>query len=428
VRAPHSSLDVPLSSGPVSHHVQVGASTGWWRHQFPVYSPLSGAALLAGAGAVARADGGEAAGTRVMALLAERYSAKAVLLTDSGTAALTAAIMGVLEERVGSAVALPAFSCYDVATAADGAGAPVILYDTDPHTLAPDAASLRAALRRGAGAIVVAHLYGYPVDLVEIAGLAGETGAVVIEDAAQAAGATLGGRPAGALGSLSVLSFGRGKGLTGGSGGALLAHDEVGARVVERVRGLLRDAGRGWRDLAALAVQLLLVRPTLYSLPAALPFLRLGETIYREPRSLRAPSAASCSVLAATWTLAERELDARRRHAARLLVELGRQRRFETIRSPDHARPGYLRLPVLAPAMARHAVAGGAARRLGIMPGYPKALCDLERFGARALNRDADFSGSRLLAARLCTLPTHGRLSPGDLARLEQWIRAVGKG
>jgi len=399
----------------------------WWRHQFPVYSPLSGAALFAGAGAVARADGRERAEARVVALLAERYGAKAVLLTDSGTTALTAALVGVLKERAGSAVAVPAFSCYDVATAADGAGAPVLLYDMDPHTLGPDAASLRAALRRGAGAIVVAHLYGYPVDLGEITRLAADAGAVVIEDAAQAAGATLGGRPAGGQGSLAVLSFGRGKGLTGGSGGALLAYDAVGVRLVERVRGLVGDPRRGLRDLMALAAQLLLVRPNLYSLPAALPFLHLGETIYREPRPLRAPSTASCSVLAATWTLAHRALEARRRHAARLLVELQRQPGFATIRAPDHARPGYLRLPVLASPMARRAVAEGAARRLGVMPGYPKPLCDLERFGGRTLNRDAAFPGSRLLAARLCTLPTHGRLSHGDLGRLERWIRAVGK-
>ncbi len=422
-----SSLDVVPSSGAAARRSSVATPAAWWRHQFPVYSPLSGAALFAGAGAAARTDGGERAEARVMALLAERYRAKAVLLTDSGTAALTAALVGVLEDRAGSAVAVPAFSCYDVATAADGADAPVILYDIDPHTLAPDAASLRAALRRGAGAIVVAHLYGYPIDLVEITRLASETGAVVIEDAAQAAGATLGGRPAGAQGSLAVLSFGRGKGLTGGSGGALLAHDAVGARLVERVRGLLRDPRRGWRELVALAAQLLLVRPKLYALPAALPFLRLGQTIYREPRPLRAPSAASCAVVAATWALADRELEARRRHAQRLLAELGRQPGFETIRTPDHARPGYLRLPVLASPTARRAVVEGAGRRLGVMPGYPKALCDLERFGTRALNRDSAFPGSRLLAARLCTLPTHGRLSPGDLARLEQWIRTAGK-
>jgi len=398
-----------------------------WRHQFPVHSPLSAAALLAGIRAAASRNGGPArAEARVAGLLRERYAPKAVLLTESGTAALTAALLGVLRGRAGAAVAMPAYACYDVATAAEGAGAQVLLYDVDPHTLAPDLAHLRAALRQGAAAIVVAHLYGYPVDLGEVNRLAAEVGAVVIEDAAQAAGAALNGCPAGTQGSLAVLSFGRGKGLTGGSGGALLAYDDVGERILERARGLLGEPRRGWPELVAIAAQLLLEHPNLYALPAALPFLRLGQTIYREPRPLRAPTTISCPVIAATWRLADLEVEVRRRNAEQLLVELRRQPGFETISTPGPARPGYLRLPVVASPEVRRAVAERAARRLGVMPGYPKALCAVEPVGPRCLNPDAAFPGSRLLAARLCTLPTHSRLASRDLVRLEQWIRAVG--
>jgi dTDP-4-amino-4,6-dideoxygalactose transaminase len=363
----------------------------------------------------------------VVALLEERYSAKGVLLTESGTAALTAALLGVMVDRPDSVVALPAYSCYDVATAADGADLPVLLYDIDPQTLAPDLAQLQATLRQGAAAVVVAHLYGCPVDLAPVNRLAAEAGAIVIEDAAQAAGAMLKGRPAGTQSSLAVLSFGRGKGLTGGSGGALLAHDDAGTQVLERVRGLLNTPRRGWRELLTITAQLLLERPTLYALPAALPHLRLGQTIYREPRPLRAPAAVSCPVIAATWTLAEQEVDVRRRNAARLMVELRRQPGFETIRTPPQAQPGYLRLPVLTSPVGYRSAAGKAARRLGVTCGYPKALCDLEPFGRRCLNRSAAFPGGRLLALRLCTLPTHGRLAQRDLARLELWIRAVGR-
>ncbi len=120
-----------------------------WRHQAPVRSPLSAAALLAGVRAAAARNGQSTrAEARVVALLRERYSPRAVVLTDSGTAALTAALIGVLKDRPRSPVAVPAYSCYDLATAAVGADAPVVLYDTDPHTLAPDLASLRGTLRQ----------------------------------------------------------------------------------------------------------------------------------------------------------------------------------------------------------------------------------------------------------------------------------------
>jgi dTDP-4-amino-4,6-dideoxygalactose transaminase len=393
-----------------------------WRHQVPVRSPLSAAALVAGAQAAAGNGRSEAAVARLTTLLRERYAPVATLLTDSGTTALRAALVGAMsaiKERAGAAVALPAFCCYDLATAANGADVPVVLYDTDPHSLAPDLASLRAALRRNVGAVVVVHLYGYPVDLGEVNQLAGEAGAIVIEDAAQAAGATLRNRPLGTQSSLAVLSFGRGKGMTGGSGGALLAHDEPGRRIVERARGLLAAPERGWSSLATLSAQMLLERPQLYAVPAALPFLHLGETVYRNPHTPRAATPASCAVVSATWTLADQEVERRRSNAARLSAAL---QSFETVRRAADAHPGYLRLPLLASLEARRSAAASDARRLGISPSYPKVLGDLDQLAARCANRDGDFSGARTLAQRLVTLPTHGRLRDADLTRIEHWL------
>jgi len=399
-----------------------------WRHQVPANSPVSAGAVLAGLGAVVRNGKASAQSeARVIELLSARYAPRDVVLTDSGTTALSAALLGVLKDRPGAPVALPAYACYDIATAADGAGARVLLYDLDPHTLAPDMAQLRAALRQGAAAVVIVHAYGYPVDVGEVQRLAAETGAVTIEDAAQAAGASLNGRAAGTTASLAVLSFGRGKGLTGGSGGAVLAHDDAGARIVERARSLLDAPRRGWPELLNIAAQLVFQRPSLYALPAAVPFLHLGETIYRKPKPMRRATNVSGRVVAATWRLAESEARIRRRNAERLLRVLRWERGFETVHALGAAQPGYLRLPVLASPAARPLVDQPAARRLGVMPGYPKPLSELPSFGARCVNREADFPGSRLLAERLCTLPTHGRLGARDLERLEAWIRSVGR-
>jgi dTDP-4-amino-4,6-dideoxygalactose transaminase len=274
---------------------------------------------------------------------------------------------------------------------------------------------------------VVAHLYGYPIDLREISRLAADAGAVLIEDAAQAAGATLNGFAVGTSGDLVALSFGRGKGLTGGSGGALLARDPARAGLLQRAQARLGAPRRGWRELLAISAQLVLEHPTLYSIPAALPFLRLGETIYRKPHALRAPAAAANAMIAATWTLADREVDVRRHNAERLLEAVRGQQDLTPIRATAQARPGYLRLPVLASGARRRAADEPTARRLGIMPAYPRALCDLDGFRARCVNCEAAFPGALLLAGRLCTLPTHGRLDGGDLEGLEAWIRTYGR-
>lgn len=409
-----------------------------WRHQAPVRSPLSAAALLAGTRATVARNGQAArAQARVEQLIQERFAPASVLLTDSGTAALTGALGGIFarsgrgrgreRDPARAIVAMPAYGCYDLATAAAGANVRVFLYDLDPCTLTPDLDQIRAALRQGAAAIVVAHLYGYPVGLDDVNRLAQEAGATVVEDAAQAAGATFDNRPAGALASLALLSFGRGKGLTGGSGGALLAYDDEAVRVLEYVRATLGVPHRGVPELVALTAQWLFQNPNLYALPAALPFLQLGDTIYRPPRAARAPSPAAATVVAATWGLAEREVALRRRNADRLLHALQRRGDLQPIEPSPRARPGYLRLPVLAAPQVLRAVTGSTARRLGIMRGYPRSLCDLDQFTARCLNRDSGFPGSRILAEQLCTLPTHGGLADRDLGRLEEWIGARGR-
>src|SRR5690349_20441782 len=100
-----------------------------WRRQLPVSSPVSWAALAGGLHAALR--GGRARRDRdaLVASLAGRFGAAAALLTDSGTSALALAISGALRGRSDTPVAVPAFACYDVATAAAAAGVPALLYD-----------------------------------------------------------------------------------------------------------------------------------------------------------------------------------------------------------------------------------------------------------------------------------------------------------
>jgi dTDP-4-amino-4,6-dideoxygalactose transaminase len=153
--------------------------------------------------------------------LRERFGARDVILTDSGTSALILALRSLLPQ--GATIAYPAYACVDLTAVALRARMRVRLYDLDPATLSPDLDSVRAAIGRGVDAIVVAHLYGYPADVAGVEELAALHGIPVIEDAAQGAGGTVRGMRLGSLGDVSILSFGRGKGTTCGSGGALLS-------------------------------------------------------------------------------------------------------------------------------------------------------------------------------------------------------------
>src|SRR5207244_6487942 len=135
----------------------------------------------------------------------------------------------------------------------------------------------------GARVIVVAPLFGVPIDWDAIEQCLRGFGALAIEDAAQGHGALWRGAPVGSAGALSVLSFGRGKGWTGGRGGALLMRRFPldGHLATARSPGLSHELAA----LGSATAQSLLGRPALYRLPAAIPFLHLGETRYRAPRA-----------------------------------------------------------------------------------------------------------------------------------------------
>ncbi|PYO35203.1 MAG: hypothetical protein DMD74_08210 [Gemmatimonadetes bacterium] len=129
--------------------------------QPPVHSPLPWPALRAGGAALVP---GRDPRPALHELLVREFAAEHVRLLASGTQALQVALIEAARDLRGDVIAaLPAFTCFDVATAAVGAGVRIALYDVDPGTLSPDLDSLTAALTAGARLVVVTSLYGVPV-------------------------------------------------------------------------------------------------------------------------------------------------------------------------------------------------------------------------------------------------------------------------
>jgi dTDP-4-amino-4,6-dideoxygalactose transaminase len=392
-----------------------------WRRQLPVHSAQTLRALLSGTLGALGVHAEKALAWRMR----NHWGAREILLTSSGTAALALAMRAALRGEDGP-IALPAYGCYDLATAALGAGVRVVLYDVDPHSLGPDEASLSRALERKPRALVLAHLYGLPVNVPAIARQTAAAGVVILEDAAQGLGALVRGQPAGSLGSTSILSFGRGKGLTGGAGGALLANDSLGETLLDQARSVLHGGRAGWSELARACAQWVFGRPLLYPLPAALPFLRLGETVFQSPEPPRLLSRAAASMIFRNWKPAFSAIARRRALAARLVTSARTNGFWQTFSLTPDTVPGYLRLPLLAQGNTRKAVLTRAALRLGIAPGYPLPLSKLPGFAQHCINGDEPFPGAEYLAERLFTLPTHELLTDGDVIALQRWLTQPG--
>src|SRR5690606_28636450 len=350
-----------------------------FRHQPPVHSPLPLRAFVPAAAQLLRLGGDPRPG--LAALLETAYAAERVVLCSSGTAALQLAIrVAAAQAGEPGLVALPAYTCYDVAAAAIGAdaGLGLALFDVEPSGLAPDLESLERVLRAGARVVVVSPLYGVPIDWGAVQALCDEHGAVLVEDAAQGHGAAWRGRPLGALGLVSVLSFGRGKGWTGGRGGALLLRGAAAVADVEAVDRTAATSPIGEAGvLAGSLAQYVLGRPAVYALPRALPWLHLGETRYRPPVPPAPMARTAAALLCASKDEADREAGRRRANAQALRERLGGLAGVRLPAPPAGSCPGYLRFPLL--------VRGGAAalgpatlvRRFGVEGGYPRPLSEL---------------------------------------------------
>jgi dTDP-4-amino-4,6-dideoxygalactose transaminase len=138
-------------------------------------------------------------------------------------------------------VVVPSFTFYASAEAIVNAGARPVFCDVDPTTRNVTADTVRAALTPRTRAIVAVDLFGLPAPLEEIRAL----GLPVLEDAAQAAGARLDGRRAGALSEVATFSFYPSKNLACfGDGGAIATDDD---ELAERIRALRFHGSRDKR-------------------------------------------------------------------------------------------------------------------------------------------------------------------------------------
>ena len=155
----------------------------------------------------------------------------------NGTAALHLALK-TLGVGPGDEVIVPALTFIATANAVTYCGARPVFADSDPRTWNLDHTVLPKITSRTKGIIVV-HLYGYPADMDPILSLAGRHGLFVLEDAAEAHGATYNGHTLGSLGNMGVFSFYGNKIVTTGEGGMVVTNDDS---LADQVR-LLNNQG-----------------------------------------------------------------------------------------------------------------------------------------------------------------------------------------
>lgn len=157
---------------------------------------------------------------------------------NSGTAGLH---LGLLAAGVGTGdeVIVPSFTFAATGNSVALTGATPVFVDIEPETFSLDPEAVAAAITPKTKGILPVHLYGHPARMRELEVLAADRGVALYEDAAQAHGAALDGRPVGSFGDFAMFSLYPTKNMTSGEGGMVTTATDELARQVK----LLRNQG-----------------------------------------------------------------------------------------------------------------------------------------------------------------------------------------
>ena len=334
-------------------------------------------------------------------LLAESCHVAGALLTPSASAALDIALL-LLGLGPGDEVILPSFQFPAMANAILRCNATPVFVDVEPRTMNIDPDAAAAAITEKTRAITVMHYAGVACDMPHLQALAARHGLPLLEDAAQAAGASYRGQPLGSFGRAACLSFHQTKNLTMGEGGALLLRDAADIPCAEQ----LRDKGT---DRAA--------------------FLRQERPFY----SWQRPGlAASPSGLAAAYLLPQLEREPQIT-AARLAL----WRRYDAALAPLYTA-GLLSGPYIPPGAQHNAhiyyiKTAGAAERAALQRHLAAAdISSASHFqplhSAPAGQRWGRFAGDDRYttreSSRLLRLPLYHGMPPADVERVAACVAA----
>lgn len=173
--------------------------------------------------------------------LADYIGTKFTVGCSSGTDALLLALMA-LDIGPGDEVITTPYTFFATAGSIARSGAKAVFVDIDPETFLMDVNQIEEKINLNTKAIMPVHLFGQCVDMDPLMSLARKFNLKVIEDAAQAIGATYKGKKAGQIGDIGCFSFFPSKNLGGfGDGGLVSTNDES---LYERLKGLRVHGGK----------------------------------------------------------------------------------------------------------------------------------------------------------------------------------------
>jgi dTDP-4-amino-4,6-dideoxygalactose transaminase len=340
-------------------------------------------------------------------------------------------------------VIIPGYTCPALAKVILDAGLTPHLVDIDPETFTYPPSALATAVSEDTLAIMVVHPFGIPVAMAPALAAARSVGALVIEDAAQALGARVGEQHVGTRGHVGLYSFGPGKPLALGGGGAVVTHDNALAEALRAEWAALATpsvVASGWAWLR-MGLFSLAFQPPLWWLATRLGAQKVGANEASWGYQLTGFTASQAAVGLALLPRLDAINQQRRENARQIIAGLAA---FNTLTVPavsktaplatkpaadaagvfprveETKQPIFLRLPLLTRTQAQADTIFTSLSTAGIGVGrmYGRTIPDF--FPQLA---GSPLPGSERVARTLLTLPTNHHMLVEELAKLPDLIR-----
>ena len=341
----------------------------------------------------------------------EYFGVKHVFLTSSGKASLypiLKTLKSLRPER--SDVLIPAYTCFSVPSAIVAAGLNVALCDIDKKSFDFDRKSLCKKITENTLCVIPDHLFGIPSRLDDLIGICRKKDVFVLEDAAQAMGGKSGGRFLGTVGDAGFFSLGRGKAVTCGSGGIIVTNSDGIGAAIKKEYDRIHYPSRAETLIEWVKAILLniFIRPCLYWVPASMPFLKLGSTLYDTNFPVRRLSSMQAGLFVRWRPRLAKAMSIRKDQAGQL------NRRLNIIEPSYLSAIAYVRFPVILDSGERKKLISQAAeqRGLGITRMYTAAVNEIPQIAHHFSG--LDFPSARFVADRLITLPLHQYVNDRD--------------
>ena len=383
-----------------------------WRMGVPVATPITARDFLAAVSALLlREDHRFAFEEEARDFL----SAQFVRSVNSGRAALFLVLQAMKRRSPRDEVVIPAYVCPSVGRAVVKAGLKPVLCDVGPGGSGLDLPSLGCVISRHTLAVVTAHLYGYAVDIAPVIELAHSSGAMVVEDAAQAFGAKWKGRSVGTLADAGVFSFAMSKVLWCMGGGLIATSDPELQRQVDHA---LATSGQAGFSRQAAAIAKLAVLGWLVRCRHLGPLAAVWGGVFRGKNDCddfdAAPLPASNAAVARA--LLSRAVEITRIRGRNGLYFAEHLSGLDGLMLPE-TPPGsvFLRFPVVVRdvRVKKRLLAGLRERGVNASEMYSRPSYDALR---RFAYRDSRCPRTEYLAEHMLNLPTHPYMREDDLA------------